>query len=187
MRALFLPAGERCAGGAGRCFCRATPSCPFVLPDSVKHARLLTPLAFAFGLRAGSARAPFGVPARAVRPLRVRALSAPLRSLASSALLRPPALSGTPALQKRGYGRAVRPLSGLCPSKAVALARPPPRLRALWALRLHSLFGLRLFCGWVCLAGVSGGVSGGVSIGAPRLTDTPARLAREYDFTLTLP
>lgn len=195
LRALFPPCWR---GGAlavrGVVLCRATPSCPFVLPVLFNMPfcfRLwLSPLACAFGLRL------LGIGRRA--PLRgartrgcvasPRALFASLRSPASSASLRPPALSKTLPLQKRGFGRAVRPLSGRCPEKAVALARPSPRLRALRALRLHSLGGLR----WVCRVGCVGrvcraGVGRVCRIGAPRLTDTPALLARERDVTLTLP
>lgn len=167
---------------------RATPSCPFVLPDSVKHASLLTPLAFAFGFRAWSARAPFGVPARAVRPLRARALSAPLRSPASSALLRPPALSGTLHVQKTGLRACGASAIGAPPLKGGRPRSPfAPLARPFGALRLHSLFGLRGLCRAVCGWGVSGGVSGGDVEGATRLINTPARLALERDFTLTLP
>lgn len=53
-----------------------------------------------------------------------------------------------------------------------------PLARPFGALRVPCLFGFRLLCWAGCLAGVSNG--------APRLTDTPARLARERAFILTL-
>lgn len=88
-----------------------------------------------------SARAPFGVPARAVgAPLRFAPAFSALRAppAASSASLRPPALSGTLHVQKRvsarasssAIGRRVRALRALLARNAAALARAPPRLRA---------------------------------------------------------
>lgn len=157
MRALFLPAGERCAGGAGRCFCRATPSCPFVLPDSVKHARLLTPLAFAFGLRAGSAVRPFrGARTRGASATRPRSLRAPrLREryrvpfgAPRSVRSRPPRYRAPSAralwnssTTKAGLRACGASAIGALPSKAVALARPSPSLaRPSGALTAFSLW-----------------------------------------------
>lgn len=88
-----------------------------------------------------SARAPFGVPARAVgAPLRFAPAFSALRAppAASSASLRPPALSGTLHVQKRvsaracasAIGRRGRALRALLARNAAALARAPPRLRA---------------------------------------------------------
>lgn len=102
--------------------------------------------------------APFGAPARAVRPLRVRALSAlraygnaiasrlalraPFARVLRAIALRPPALSGTPALHTRGFGRAGRPLSGLRLRLPLKGGRPrvpfAPLARPFGALRLHS-------------------------------------------------
>lgn len=147
--------------GRGGVLCRATPSCPFVFPDSFQHASLLTPLAFAFGFRAGSARAPFGVPARAVRPLRARALSAlwapfacVLRPLGS---VRPRSLelqhyksgaSGVRCVRYRGFAPQRR-----SPSLALRPACAPLRC-ALTAFLLWLSLVLRV--------GVSGGCVGRV-------------------------
>lgn len=148
------------------------------------------------GLRNGCRRcAPFGVPARAVRPLRVRALSAlraPFARVLRAIALRPPALSGLLHQQKRGFGRAGRPLSGLRLRALRALLAPQRRSpsRALRpACEPFGLFDCICLCGFrlLCRVGVSGGCLAGVSNGALRLTDTPARLARERDFALTLP
>lgn len=169
--------------GWGGVLCRATPSCPFVFPASFQHAILLTPLAFAFGFRAWSARAPFGVPARAVRGFRP-ALS-PLRSVR----LRSPLCSARPrSLELYTYksgasGVRVARYRGFAPQR-----RSPSRaLRpACEPFGLFDCIRSLAFAGG-CRAGVSGGCRAGVSNGATRLTDTPALLERKYDFTLTLP
>ena len=117
-----------------------------------------------------------------------RALSAPLRSLASSAPLRPPAPSklyhsdaGLRACGASAIGAALARLRRCLPLKGGRPRSPfAPLVRPFGALRVPCLFGFRLFC----RAGLRGG---GVERRYAPGRHPPPLLARERDFTLMLP
>ena len=166
---------------------RATPSCPFVLPvlfNMPVCLRLwLSPLACAFGVGACPFRGPRSGGAwlrPALAPLRSVRLRPPLCSVRP-----PPPNSTTTIAGLRACGASAigaSPLKGGRPRSPFA-----PLVRPFGALRVPCLFGFRLLCRAGLRAVCRAGCLAGVSNGALRLTDTPARLARERDFALTLP
>lgn len=138
-----------------------------------------------------SARAPSGCPhARWV----LRSASLPRSPRFALRPLRPPLRSVRPrSLDIYTYNggsprvRVRPPSGGACApfGRCLPETRPPsPALRPACAPLRGALSAKSL---WLA-HGLSGGLCrAGVSNGAPRLTDTPALLARECDFTLTLP